>query len=280
MKYFSAGLIILLLLQNLVLFCQSNSQFYDIEEYYIIYEAKYQHEIGNTSSCVETFDSLYRNFDYRSPIGITISMECYREMHKSQLSQEAATLVEKIDVLNYDRRYLACEQHLLRDSLIRILYEDQQANLSANYITSIEQYGLDHLLSQSSTITFDFNPKKHQDFVQNLINGHRNISKRDISYLGMKAMLIIILHSPHEFLQKNIEFVKQNYKSSEYAYAYDKLMVHKNNPQRYGTQSFYDESLRKEVIYPLESLSEIDSLRMTVNLEPLKYYKRRNNISN
>ena len=57
-----------------------------------------------------------------------------------------------------------------------------------------------------------------------------------------------------------------------YAFFFDRIQTSENKPQRYGTQSRWDEKRNTIELFPLEDEKKVNAWRKEVGLEPLEGY--------
>lgn len=255
-----------------------NPQYYtDLTEYYKVYDAKSYYEIGNSKACANIFDTIFvDNPDFKSPIGILTAMKCYSSIDRKKF-MKIAKYGEELNILKKGKRKITFRFESITDTLLRILYEDQGINLDENYRNHINNMGKGILLTDLSPLDFNNDFRKHIEIVSNIIDSDTIIADDDYSYLGKRAIYLTLIHSEEKQLLKYSHFVKQNFKPSDYAYFHDKLCAITNQPQVYGTQTYFNEDSMKEMLYKVNSSIQLDSLRMTVDLEPIKYYAKKMN---
>ncbi len=101
-----------------------------------------------------------------------------------------------------------------------------------------------------------------------------------ISEVGTEAAdaaFLVIQHSDLETQKKYIQLLKERCEQKEaswinYAFLYDRIQTTENKPQRYGTQSRWDEKRNVIELFPLEDEKKVNDWRKGVGLEPLEIY--------
>lgn len=137
-------------------------------------------------------------------------------------------------------------------------------------------------------------PEKMQDtlFIQDMMRGDSARSLRlraiveeygwpDSSRVGSEAShaaFLILQHSPdHAFQKKMMPTLeelaeKRAIPPDEAAMLIDRVLMHENVPQRYGTQFKMDNG--RLVLHPVENEAELDEMRAGMGLPPLDEYMR------
>lgn len=103
--------------------------------------------------------------------------------------------------------------------------------------------------------------------------GYNKVSKNSSSNFWL-----IVQHSDHDLnFQKEVLSILENEVEMgnasifDYAYLKDRVRVNEGLPQIYGTQVYYD-SLDNPHPKPLENPEDVNTLRMSIGLEPLEQY--------
>lgn len=156
----------------------------------------------------------------------------------------------------------------LRDSLIRIGIEDQAGRDSIGIALANKDSAFLHRMSSGDSA--------RTRWLQSVIAA-RGWPRR--SLVGEKAAStawLIVQHSPmHEFQEEMLPLLtaearKGEVNSGDVAMLEDRVLVHKGEKQRYGTQfSFKGDTL---VADPIANLATLDSLRQSVGLPPMAEY--------
>ena len=106
---------------------------------------------------------------------------------------------------------------------------------------------------------------------------------RDVGNEAAMAAYLVVMHSGDGLQKKYLPDIKQRCEENElswerYALIYDRSLYNENKPQKYGTQTRYNEKANTEELYPLEDESKVDEWRKEIGLEPLSAYLERFNI--
>ena len=96
-----------------------------------------------------------------------------------------------------------------------------------------------------------------------------------------KTIWIVIDHAPLEMQEKYLPLVEQMatqrlIKASEYACLFDRVAMHQNRPQRFGSQSvqFGELDAMRLYLWPVEEPEKLDELRASMGMQPLADYLR------
>lgn len=106
-----------------------------------------------------------------------------------------------------------------------------------------------------------------------------------------EVAFFVLQHSPIDVMESYEDVIIQAGKNDELSMKrvvmyVDRLRIHKDLPQVYGTQvrvitsvdPISDQSMIINVFYPIENITEVDIRRKEVGLQPLAEYAAKNNI--
>ncbi len=171
-----------------------------------------------------------------------------------------------------------------KTELKKILYLDQKYRLLSDSLEQIYEW-------DSDTLQEIYKTEHIQDSL-NLIGIERIIAeigwpKRSV--LGDSASDAAFLVLQHcgkaaimqKYLQIMIESANKNDLAwSNLALYIDRIKMLKSEKQIYGTQIVYNDSLQKLMVYPVEDMKNIDSLRHSVGLIPISEHLKKFGIEN
>jgi hypothetical protein len=115
------------------------------------------------------------------------------------------------------------------------------------------------------------------EYVKNLLDTESNLNKL-IPRRSFTTIVMVILHKPDCNLKKKYlgrikAFYENNLINGQYyAMLVDKITICEQNVQIYGTQYHFNEKTNKNQIDSLVDTDQIDSLRSSVGLTPIKEY--------
>lgn len=121
-------------------------------------------------------------------------------------------------------------------------------------------------------------------FVIPLLNEHGWLGAQDIGFQGTQALFLVIQHADLKTQKKYYPLIRRAEKegdilSSNVAILEDRIAVREGRSQTYGSQGTYDTINKKNLVYPLKDLKNLDSLRKSRGLPPMKEYKKNWNVN-
>lgn len=157
------------------------------------------------------------------------------------------------------------------DLFATCLVEDQGMRLDTGIKSNLIKYGYAHIFSNLST---DSSAKElhenHVRLLKDYISNYGFPNKTVIGKYGMDGVKATILHSSLEDLKYFTAYLKKN--TPLHAMVLDKILVQQKKPQLFGSQGIYCENLKRNVLYPVKDLEQLDLFRMRHNMSPIKYY--------
>lgn len=125
--------------------------------------------------------------------------------------------------------------------------------------------------------------KNNQKELEELVETKGWPKINDVGSEAAMGAYLVAMHSRDGSQKKYLPFIKQRCEENElswqrYANIYDRCLFNENKPQKFGTQTRYNELTNSEEIYPLEDASKVDEWRKELGLEPLSVYLARFNI--
>ena len=104
---------------------------------------------------------------------------------------------------------------------------------------------------------------------------------KGLSEQSNQTIWIIIDHGDVEYQERYLPLIEQQamrgiISLADYATLSDRVNVRRQRPQRYGTQTGYTQRDGKTFtyVYPIEDISKLDSLRLSVGLDSMHIYLR------
>lgn len=109
-------------------------------------------------------------------------------------------------------------------------------------------------------------------------------SKKEIGELANMGLFLAVQHSSKEEMESFKEIVEKAYienkiEKSNYALYIDRLKVHNDLPQIYGTQYYYDENSSSLRFNEIEDLENVNKRRRKMGLNRIEKYAKQNNIA-
>lgn len=115
--------------------------------------------------------------------------------------------------------------------------------------------------------------------LKSILSKQNWFTQSEVGKEGIGAAFLIIQHSPDaSFQEKMLPVLKKSYLSNEgisgqdVALLTDRVLVHKGQKQRYGTQA--DISGGKVIFMPIADFKSVDARRAEMKMPPLRVYKR------
>lgn len=107
-----------------------------------------------------------------------------------------------------------------------------------------------------------------------------------INAVGSEAAMaayLVAMHTNDGSQKKYLPAIRKSCEKNElpwqrYANIYDRCLFNEKKPQKYGTQTIYNDQTRSEELYPLEDETKVDEWRKELGLEPLTKYLEKMNI--
>ncbi|SDC13090.1 DUF6624 domain-containing protein [Niabella drilacis] len=114
-------------------------------------------------------------------------------------------------------------------------------------------------------------------FATQLLDKYGWLGPQNVGLQGTQALFLIIQHANLETQKKYYPIILQaekegNILSSNVAIMEDRIAVREGREQTYGSQGYYDSEKKKTFIYPLLDFENLDKLRKSRGLEPMKEY--------
>ena len=239
--------------------------------------------------------NLYNYTCALSQLGLNDS--CYKYLYKYIEMDTSTTILIEPDFLNIrnDQRWNEFENKLI--SMINIKFNNPYKNiqyakalwklsaLDQAYFNEIgiagRKVGMNSSVQRALWKFKYMINKENQKELSDLIgkNGWPKIS--EVGTEAAEAAFLIIQHSDLDMQKRYIYILKEQCEQKEanwlhYALLYDRIQTTENKPQKYGTQSRYNENTNNLELFPLEDETKVNEWRNEVGLEPLAGYPQKN----
>ncbi|MFD2919996.1 DUF6624 domain-containing protein [Terrimonas rubra] len=181
------------------------------------------------------------------------------------------SLCAQVTAYSYDPNAIDKALAAQLDSLYK---EDQQYRIA---LGKLKKEGAPQKSVDSLTALLKQADSSNLVFVEQLIAQHGWITPGQAGFMGTQAVFLVIQHADLEAQKKYYPLIKQaekdgNILSSNVAILEDRIAVREGKPQPYGSQGYYDAEKKKTYVYPLKDLNNLDSLRKSMGLQPMKEY--------
>ncbi|QES90713.1 DUF6624 domain-containing protein [Rhizosphaericola mali] len=126
---------------------------------------------------------------------------------------------------------------------------------------------------------------ENKDSLDKYISQYGYLGPKEVGIMGADIVWVMVQHADFDFeFQKRmwsamkIALKNDDCNPSNYALLTDRILVHENKKQRYGTQFHYVKKYQNgkvvqvHELWPIENTKHLDSLRKSMQLPPLKTY--------
>jgi len=110
-----------------------------------------------------------------------------------------------------------------------------------------------------------------------ILNEYGWLGKSRVGDNANQALWLVIQHAELEIQEKYLPLLKKSVETEEsegwhLAFLEDRILMRKNKNQIYGSQAFWDKSINKMKIYPIDDLNNVNQRRELIGLEPIEEY--------
>lgn len=293
--------VLVLLLVLTVSLCSGQKPIMDDMEFWRLgYRMVWNVEFENNNELAENqLDSL---LSYGNVLEDKILYVGIKGLHRNDKMDRIKAIIEKIDSSTFAylcskdlfknelKNLISCEQYFqeekvsipdLQRQLVVMFIDDQNDRLN-RMDNLIKKYNV----QESELIALD-NYKVHVD-VQNqrllkeIISKYGFPTKSMVGSDGMDAIFHIIQHAGNDddWQAAQLQLVENAVKLGDmemknFVYLYDRIKLHANLPQRWGTQcSAVKKKENLVVLHPVEDPENLDKRRREAGLEPIDFYKK------
>ncbi len=193
------------------------------------------------------------------------------------------TTLEKDEILDKGIFLLTSSQNqtdsILKKELELIGTEDQTLRLLLPQVT--EKFG-----RESSEYDYIWSLIHRQDTIClnkliKILDTHGWVGKSRVGNNANQAIWLIIQHSELKIQERYLPLLKESVEKDEsegwhLAFLEDRILMRNKKKQLYGTQAVWDKTLRKNKIYPIEDLKNVNQRRKKLGLEPIEKYAESN----
>lgn len=168
---------------------------------------------------------------------------------------------------------------ILKKQLELIAVEDQTLRLMLPEVT--EKFG-----RESSEYKYIWSLINRQDSICikkliKIVDTHGWVGKNRIGAKANQGIWLIIQHAELKVQEKYLPLLKESVKKNEsegwhLAFLEDRVLMHNEKKQKYGTQAIWDANLMKNRIYPIEDLKNVNQRRLNLGLETIEEYAKIN----
>ncbi len=168
---------------------------------------------------------------------------------------------------------------VLKKELELIKAEDQTLRLLLPNV--IEKFG-----RESEEYKYVWSQIQKQDSVSSyklfeILDNHGWVGKSRVGGSANQAIWLTIQHADLEKQEKYLPLLRASVKNGEseswhLAFLEDRILMRKKQKQIYGTQAIWDNDLKKNKIYPIQDVKNVNKKRKKLGLEPIEEYAKKN----
>ena len=114
-----------------------------------------------------------------------------------------------------------------------------------------------------------------------IIDTYGWIGKSRIGAKANQAIWLVMQHAEVKVQEKYLPLLKESVKKGEsegwhLAFLEDRVLVYNKKKQVYGTQAIWDSDLKKNKIYPIEDVKNVNQRRLNLGLKTIEEYAKNN----
>lgn len=183
------------------------------------------------------------------------------------------TLFSQVTSYNFDPNNINKELANQMDSLFQ---EDQKYRLE---MMKLRKEGASKEKLDSINNIIKYKDSLNLVFTTGLIDKYGWLGPQSIGMQGTQALFLVIQHADLKTQKKYYPIILKaekegNILSSNVAILEDRIAIREGREQTYGSQGFYDSEKKKIFIYPLVDFINLDELRKSRGLNPMKEYQK------
>jgi len=189
------------------------------------------------------------------------------ENKKSEIKEKSELVVEQpLDsILKRQLELIAVEDQTLRLMLPEVSKKFGNGSSEEKYVWS--------LIHRQDSICLNS--------TLNILNEYGWLGKNRVGDKANQAIWLVIQHAELEKQEKYLPLLKESVKKGEsegwhQAFLEDRILMRKKMNQIYGSQAFWDKSISKMKIYPIEDIENVNKRREEIGLEPIEEYAKMN----
>ncbi|WP_452222086.1 DUF6624 domain-containing protein [Lacinutrix salivirga] len=168
---------------------------------------------------------------------------------------------------------------ILKKELESIKVEDQTLRLLLPNV--IEKFG-----RESEEYKYIWSQIQRQDSISSnklfeILDNYGWVGQSRVGSTANQAIWLTIQHSDLETQEKYLPLLRESVKNGEsegwhLAFLEDRILMRKKQKQIFGTQAVWDNDLKKNKIYPIQDVKNVNIKRKQLGLEPIEDYAKKN----
>jgi carboxyl-terminal processing protease len=114
-----------------------------------------------------------------------------------------------------------------------------------------------------------------------IVDTHGWVAKSRIGTQANQAIWLVMQHAELKVQEKYLPLLKESVEKGEseewqLAFFEDRILMYNKKEQIYGTQAIWDDDLKKNKIYPIADVKNVNQRRKKLGLEPIEVYAKSN----
>jgi hypothetical protein len=168
---------------------------------------------------------------------------------------------------------------ILKRQLEQIAIEDQ--TLRFLLPETIERFG-----RESKEYKYVWSLIDRQDSISihkltKIIDKYGWLGKNRVGDEANQAIWLVLQHSKLEVQEKYLPLLRKSVAKGEsegwhLAFLEDRVLMYNEKKQKFGTQAIWDDKLKRNKIYPIENVENVNKRRKALGLEPIEAYAKSN----
>jgi len=159
------------------------------------------------------------------------------------------------------------EKLRMQDQTIRLLLPDAEKRFGVE--SEAYQWFRNELMPENDSVVL-------VDIIK-IIDQHGWLGINEVGVLANQTLWLIIQHAPLETQEKYLSYLEKSVaigesKARYFAFLQDRILMRKSKKQIYGTQSLWNKEKKKNVIWAIADVQNVNKLRKKVGLETIEAY--------
>ena len=156
-----------------------------------------------------------------------------------------------------------------------VYHQDQKLRLQLESV--VTNFGFHSLEYESLKSSINIADLENQAIVDSILTNRDWPEPNTLTQLANNALFLVIQHGDSAYHSKYANLVYQAFLESkisaqDWALFSDRQHMYKKEPQVYGTQVIYIDSLNSWQLYPVDNPTELDQRRQSIGLKPINEY--------
>lgn len=176
------------------------------------------------------------------------------------------------------------ERPALREKLLAMRETDQRLRRALSQSREVKEEDGKFVFSGESKRALERlqeADRRHTERLKAIVAEHGWPTISMVGEDGSQAAWLLVQHATHDlaFMERALNLMTPLVDAGEvagrnYAYLFDRVQMHNDRPQRYGTQftSFVIDGVKRTGPWPMENPERVDELRRSVGLGPFQQY--------